>query len=218
MGPEQLDPDEDDYVELDGTSWYIQRPSEEKFHTNAHWLNPADEEGFEQYLNMLAEGGFGVVLEGIGRHFGLDGLTCYSVGFSVLDQCEEGFTYYDFRNVDGKAFSLMIPIWMEDHLVSQHVIRSSTDATVLADVDYEYNQAIGVGDDTKHNTGNIDYRSTRGMLVMATIYVADINEDNVFSILKDFTDSFPPNDEQYFLKQRGRHWNKEGSAQLPSRN
>lgn len=214
MGDDGLDPDDSDEIEIKATTWYVQRPSD-KFHTTAHWLNPTEEGAHEEYLRVLAEGGFDVVLEGIGRHYKLDGLTVYSVGFAVLDQCEDGFMYWDFQDVDGKAFSLSIPLMLDYEFRPEHYVGSRADPEVVAEVPYQYSVALGVGDDTKHAEGDIDFEDSGGMLVIATVYVADINEDNVANLIKDFVDPFPPKDEEYFLNQKGIHWNPEGTAQLP---
>lgn len=214
MNEDTLDPDEDEEIELHGTKYYIQRPHED-FHSTAHWLNPMDEEGFEEYLRVLGEGGMDVVLEGIGRHFGLDGLTCYSAGFVVLDECKDGYTYYDFQHVDGKAFSLNIPLMMDTDIDTEHYIQSRDDEDVEAEVPYQYNVALGVGDNTKQTIGDIDYKVSSKVVILATLYVADINEENIENLLKDFTDPFPPKDRDYFLERRGIHWKKDGSVQLP---
>lgn len=217
MDDEQLDPGEDEYAQLNGNKWYVQRPSA-KFHTTAHWLSTSSEEAHEEYLQVLAEGGFDIVLEGIGKYFGLDDLVCYSVGFVVLDQCDEGYMHYDFKKVSGNAFSLLFPIILPVHEANeakeQHFVRTRNDPNVVAKVDYEYGMALGVGDYTRHTTGDIDHRESDDMIVLATIYVAHISEENVEALLNDFLDPFPPRDVEYFLNLKGPHWNKEGSAQL----
>jgi hypothetical protein len=215
MGPGELVSGENRNVELNGKNWYLQRP-EERWHTTTHWLSPNDEEAHEQYLKVLQQGGFDMVLESIGRQFSLDGLACYSLSFVVLDQCKQGYMYYDFKQIDGRAFNLILPVMLSNNSISQHYVQNRDNPNVVAKVDYEYDVAIGLGDHTRHTTGDIDYRESGGMLVAASIYLADINEDNVGNLIKDFTDPFPPLDKQYLLKQRGIHWNKEGSTLLPS--
>lgn len=187
----------------------------EKWNSNSHWLNPTDEKAHDQFLRVLGDGGFDVVLDAIGRHFGLETLTLYSVGFFVVNHCEDGWMHDDFNDVDGKAFNVLIPLNLANKSASQVLVESRDDSNVIAAVDYQYDVAVGVGDNTRHAAGNCDYRENGEVRLMATLYLADINENNVKSIVKHYTDPFPPATVDYLLKWRGLHWKKDGSAQLP---
>jgi hypothetical protein len=127
--------------------------------------------------------------------------------------------YYDFKQVSGQAFSLLFPIILPPKSANgasdQHCVKTRNDPNVVAKVDYEFNAALGIGDYTRHTTGNFDYQDSDPIIVLATIYVAQISEENVESILLDFSDPFPPKDGEYFLKMKGRHWNNERSTHLP---
>jgi hypothetical protein len=50
----------------------------------------------------------------------------------------------------------------------------------------------------------------------ATVYVADINEDNVDSIMNFYTQPYPPKDRNTLLSWAGMHWKKDDpTASLP---
>ena len=202
----------------DGVDWYLQRPAS-KWKSNMHWLSANDEKAHARYMTLLAEGGFDQVLQALGEYFDLDGIDVYSVGFIGVTHCEQGFLHTDFENVDGKAFNVLIPLQLKDGSRPEFTVMgtaSDDDDPIKATVHYEYNVALAVGDETLHGTGECDYRDTPGEMRMAlSIYLADTNENNVESIIGDYTDPFPPAEPAYLLKNRGRHWKKDGSTRIP---
>jgi len=55
------------------------------------------------------------------------------------------------------------------------------------------------------------------MRLAATIYIAEVTPDNAASIMADYTQAFPPADEDLLLSWAGRHWRRgDPSAKLPS--
>lgn len=82
-------------------------------------------------------------------------------------------------------------------------------------VRYEHNVAVGVGDYTRHATGDCDYRETGEMRVMVTIYLAEITRSNVKNIIQHYTDDWPPADEDYLLTRSDIHWTSDGLTKLP---
>ena len=197
--------------------WYLQRP-EAKWRSNMHWLNCNNEAAHDRYLALLGQGGFDTVLEAIGTYFNLDGIDVYSAGFIGVTHCEQGFMHTDFEGADGKAFNVLIPLELVDGSDPEFLITEPVHDNKIG-VHYEYDVALAVGDYTAHATAECDYRhpDTAGKMRMAlSIYLADINEDNVESIIRHYTDPFPPQDPAYLLNHRGRHWKKDGSAKLPT--
>ena len=52
--------------------------------------------------------------------------------------------------------------------------------------------------------------------MVATIYIANVNEQNVDSIMNDYTQAYPPQDRDMLLIWSARHWKKEDpSRKLP---
>jgi hypothetical protein len=74
-----------------------------------------------------------------------------------------------------------------------------------------------VGDDALHATSAVDYLSANEMRMAATVYIADINADNIESIMNDFTQAYPPKgDLDFLLNQAGQHWSPiDKSKRLP---
>ena len=91
--------------------------------------------------------------------------------------------YYDFKKISGNAFNLLFPIILPDHKANeakeQHYVKTRNDPNVVAKVDYEYGTALGLGDYTRHSTGDFDYEESDDIVVLATIYIAHISEENV---------------------------------------
>lgn len=73
-----------------------------------------------------------------------------------------------------------------------------------------------MGDDAYHATSSVDYRPRKEMRLAATVYIADVNEDNVEDIMAQYTQAFPPNDRDLLMSWAGRHWRPDDpSVKLP---
>ena len=58
-----------------------------------HWFYTADELSHEDSLRALARGGFDLVLQGIGKRFGLETLHVDKFGFAAVTNCQRGYLY-----------------------------------------------------------------------------------------------------------------------------
>ena len=190
--------------------YYINRP-EGYWNSNMHWIQPADEFAYEEYLKVLAAGGFGDILEAIGNYYELDGLFVQGVGFIGVSYCERGYVHHDMSGTGGKFFNVLIPLILEKDAEPELVLRDGKTG-VEGKVKYMLNQAMVLGDDAMHATAPCDYRDTRGMRMGASIYIADINEQNMDLIISDTTTIFPvPFDDEWAMAQRARHWERGSS-------
>jgi hypothetical protein len=74
-----------------------------------------------------------------------------------------------------------------------------------------------MGDNAFHATSAADYRTSREMRMAATIYIADINEENIDSIMDHHTQHYPPSDQPLvLLDMAGTHWKADDpSIRLP---
>ena len=74
-----------------------------------------------------------------------------------------------------------------------------------------------MGDEAYHATSAVDYRSNKEYRMAATIYIADVNEQNVDSIMSNYTQAYPPQDQDMLLGWSARHWKKnDPSRKLPT--
>ena len=76
---------------------------------------------------------------------------------------------------------------------------------------YEHDVASLMGDDAFHGTSAVDYRGKKEMRMAATVYVADLNENNVDSIMNHYTQAYPPKDRDLILSWSGKHWLRAGA-------
>ena len=197
---------ESNNVKMKDGLWHIQRP-EDHWNSNMHWISPAEEKTQLEFLKALGDGGFDTSLEALGNALGMDGLFCFHLTFIAVTQCSEGYIHRDFEDTDEKGFNLIIPILLkEDSDPELDVWVDATEETV--GLKYQYNTGILLGDEAYHATSAIDYTGTDKMRVMATIYLADINENNVENILKEYTQEYPPADTERLLASAGGHWPK----------
>ena len=131
----------------------------------------------------------------------------YHLTFIAVSYCEEAYPHHDFVDTNGKAFNMIIPLEIVKEANPELIVQSSC-SRYDGEYKYTYGKAIMLGDNAIHATAACDYTSTGEMRMAATIYLADMNEDNLDGIIKEFTQYYPPKDRQFLLKQKGMHWKK----------
>jgi len=167
----------------------------------------------EDALRALARGGFDDVLRGIGERFGLDELHVDSFGFVAVTECERGFMHTDWDDVDGRAFNFLVGIASPEDAGPELVVANGDGRR--GETYYGGNAGVLVGDGTMHGTRECDHRSSRGVRITASIYLADVTRDNLSTLAGDTTSIFPPMEEvgeEWIWSQRGRHWRRGGDG------
>jgi hypothetical protein len=179
---------EEEVVLNNGLKWYIQRP-ESKWKSNMHWISPNNAESQDDYLKALSAAGFDKVLQSVGQKFGMDGLAAYHITFIAVSRCTQGYLHYDVSETDNKVFNVIIPLILADETGPELDLREdgSIDPDDVGKLRYQYDVASMLGDDAYHATSAVDYRASKEMRMAATIYIADINEENIEDILEDYT-------------------------------
>jgi hypothetical protein len=198
---DQADPD---------LQYCVERPAK-KWESNMHWANVANEHTHEEYLKVLARGNFDQTLEAIGKYFGLDGLMIQGVSFIGVSHCEKGYVHRDMTETGGKFFNVLFPIVQVDDAPPEFILRDDvSDREGVAK--YIADEAMVVGDDAFHGTAACDYLNgtKTGIRVSATIYIADVNEENLEEIMSDDTSIFPvPMYQEWYMASKARHWGGE---------
>jgi hypothetical protein len=206
-----------EYVQFGGYQWWETRFDGE-WRTNMHYVTPANDDAFDDYLKALGLAGFDSVLKSIGEHFKLDGLLCYYMSFIAVSHCDKGFIHADYEGTGGKGFNLIFPLMLVDGSGPELDLRAD-DESVRAGYHYRFDEGNIVGDLAYHGTASCDYRGTGKMRLVASIYMADANPDNYF-VFKDGIRSvpYPPDDEadEWFRRRMGTHWKaNDPSVRLP---
>lgn len=204
---------ESDASKIRNFTWNVERPAK-KWKSDMHWFNTGDELSHEDALRALAKGGFDEVLKGIGEEFGLDTLHVDSFGFVAVTNCERGFIHTDWDDVDGRAFNFLVGIASPEGAGPELVVENEQRK---GETYYGSNAGILVGDGTRHGTRECDHRSSRGVRITCSIYLADVTKDNLSILAGDTTSTFPPMaevGEEWIWAQRGRHWRKGGGRGL----
>ncbi|KAL3793511.1 hypothetical protein HJC23_007251 [Cyclotella cryptica] len=220
LGPNPIPPEDEHtgrFVELaDGNKWYAQRPAK-KWTSNMHWVSPADEKTHEEYLKVLAEGNFDLVLDAIGRYLGLEGLVAYHLTFIGVSHSEKGYIHYDSTNTGASVYNVIIPLILEEDALPELVMIDDNDESKSGSLKYRIGMGALMGDDAMHGTEACDYRSQKGMRMAATVYIADINSGNARDIAtQTLTQIYPLPDVKYLLSQAGRHWGDNNNNSLRS--
>ncbi|KAL3827452.1 hypothetical protein ACHAXA_003186 [Cyclostephanos tholiformis] len=206
---------------LDGNDWYVQRPPL-KWTSNMHWISPADESTHEEYLDVLKRGNFNIVLDGIGKHLGFEGLVAYHLTFIGVSHSEKGFIHHDSIGTGASVYNIIIPLILMDDATPELALRVDEDGdrpSRYGALKYQLGMAAMMGDEAYHGTEACDYREKKGMRLAATVYVADINEKNAQNIAaQTLTQIFPLADAKWLIAEAGRHWvadNYHGRGDLP---
>lgn len=152
---------------------------------------------------MLNENGFLTLLNSIGDVLDLDGLTAYHLTFIAVSHCERGYVHHDTAETGNKVYNVIIPLESATDSPPELIITDSRDDSV-GRLKYENDVGVMIGDDVHHATSECDYRGTPGkMRFAATIYIADINEQNTQTIAQStLTQAFPPPDANWVFAQR----------------
>ena len=210
-----LDVESDAPVEFGGLDWLIQRPPP-IWNSNMHWISPRDEKTQEDYLRVLSAGGFDAVLQKIGEFFKFEGLVAYHLSFLGVSYCSDGYHHKDIGETGGKAFNLLIPLILVDGTEPEfELVQDGSDYDEDGDIAagrlrYQYDTGVMVGDWAFHATSATNYRSQRQMRLAASVYIADVNEDNIKSIMSEYTQQYPPRDKpEVLLNMAGTHWKKD---------
>jgi hypothetical protein len=126
--------DDEDYIQLNGMNWYLQRPSTH-WNSNMHWISPADEDSQNDYLRALSIAGFDEILSKIGEYFGFRGLACYHLTFIAVSRCSQGYMHYDLTGTadaddESRAFNIIIPLILSNETGPELDLRSDNEERV----------------------------------------------------------------------------------------
>jgi hypothetical protein len=219
----ELEPGTETHMDVEGDDWYLQRP-DSAWRSNLHWFSPGGAPAHEHYLQALSAAGFDEILDGIGQYLGMDGLVAFHVTFIGVSFSNNGYLHHDVVEVNGKVYNCIIPLilandtgpeldlqeWRPDLPEEEQTYR-------VGRYRYEYDVASMMGDGAVHATSAVDYRTTKEMRMAATVYIADVNDENVDSILNHYTQAYPPGDDvELLMSWKGRHWKRgDPSRKLP---
>ena len=201
------------FLQLGGHTWWETRFGVE-WRSNLHYVTPAEDSAMEAFLNALSQGGFDTVLQNIGEHFQLDGLLCYYMSFIAVSHCSKGHMHADSTNTGGKGFNIIFPLLLVNGSGPELDLRADNGSVVVG-YQYRFDEATIVGDDAFHGTASCDYRGTGDMRFVASVYLADVNSDNIDSFWDEFVDvPYPPKDNfrDFFSSRMGSHWKADDSS------
>ena len=193
------------YMELENNQWYLQRP-ENKWRSNLQWFSPGGSPAHEHYLQALSVAGFDEVLESIGDYLGMDGLVVFHVTFIAVSFSHKGLMHHDLTNTGAKAYNVIIPLILANETGPELDLQDKELTT--GRYRYEYNVASMMGDDADHGTSACDYRMNKEMRMAATVYIADVNDDNIENVMQHYTQVYPPKDLDLLKSWKARHWKR----------
>ena len=210
-----------EFISFGKNRWYVERPDKSK-NIMHHIISPADEYGHEEYIKVLFDGGFHQVLESIGQTIELDGLAIYQLKFMAVSKSERGDIHVDTFASGGRTYNVIIPLLVEEDVGPELILLDDISGE-RGLYKYQVGMATLIGDDVEYGTMECDYTNERdgewkyggvrkdggreGMNLVASVYIADIHELNVKSVMEStMSQAFPLMDQNWMFAQRGRHW------------
>ena len=208
-----LQPGTETHMNVQGDDWYLQRPAA-SWRSNLHWFSPGAGPAHEHYLQALSVAGFDEILDGIGQYLGMDGLVAFHVTFIGVSFSTRGYLHHDVVETSGKVYNVIIPLMLANETGPElDLCGWKPDApgddeynSLVGRYRYEYDVASMMGDGAVHATSACDYRNTKQMRMAATVYIADVNDDNIDNVMNHYTQAYPPPDEALLRSWIGRHW------------
>ena len=184
-----LEPGTETHMDVEGDDWYLQRPDSD-WRSNLHWFSPGGGPAHEHYLQALSVAGFDEILDGIGKYLGMDGLVAFHVTFIGVSFSNKGYLHHDVVESGAKVYNCIIPLILANDTGPELDLQEWRPDLPDDEQDYkvgryryEYDVASMMGDGAIHATSAVDYRMSKEMRMAATVYVADVNDENVHNIL-----------------------------------
>lgn len=208
-----LDVGKEAFLTLDGEEWYLQRPGS-KWNSNLQWLSPGGNPAHDHYLQALSVAGFDEILKGIGEYLQLESLVVFHVTFIAVSHSVRGYMHYDVTETQNKTFNVIVPLILANETGPELDLQSNNKDPESGEYPvgryrYEPNVASMMGDDAMHASSATDYRTNKEMRLAATIYLAEVTEENADYIMQQYTQAFPPQDRDLLLSWSGRHWRRD---------
>ena len=110
------------------------------------------------------------------------------MGFIMASYNLQGNVHRDLPGAGGYWWDLLFPLVLPEEGSSQLKLADEHDrGREPATVSYTPNIGVLIGGDTRHGTGSCDYREEGGLRVAVSVYIVDIDEDNVENVASDGT-------------------------------
>lgn len=209
------------YTLDDGEKWTAMVQG--NWNTDMVWLDPGDESCFESLLGVLRRGNFDVVLDQLGKAFDLNSLMIQGVGAIFLTEYEATENIHvDIEGSRGSFYNIIVPVHIpvDDRAVFKIADRAEDDDGKVDDefmgrLDLDPQVGVILGGESRHGTGECNYRPKKEFRLSFAVYVADINESNVDLIASDSTSLWPTEGDTFWLRaQKGRLWTKDGKNSI----
>lgn len=201
------------YTLEDGEKWTAMVQG--AWDTDMVWLDPGDESCFESLLGVLRRGNFDKVLEQVGKTFDLNGLMIQGVGAIFLSE----YTKTENMHVDipgsrGSFYNIIVPVHIPIDDVAIFKLSDKED-DFQGKLRLDPNVGVVLGGESRHGTGECNYREKEDFRLSFAVYVADINDDNIEMIANDSTSLWPTSGDTFFFEsQKGRLWSRDGKNSL----
>merc|ERR1712238_634649 len=163
-------------------------------------LSPGDESCFESLLGVLRRGGFDKVLEKVGKAFDLDSLMVQGVGAIFLTEYDRTQNMHvDIPGSRGSFYNIIVPVHIPKNEVAHFKLSDQGD-DYQGRLRLDPNVGVIQGGESRHGTGECNYRKEEEFRLSFAVYVADVNERNIDMIASDSTSLWPTMGDTFFIR------------------
>ena len=201
------------YTLDDGEKWTAMVQG--SWDTDMVWLDPGDESCFESLLGILRRGNFEKVLDQVGKAFDLDGVMISGVGAIFLSEYDQTRNMHvDIEGSRGSFYNVIVPVHIPADDVAIFKLTDKDD-DFQGQMKLDPNVGVVLGGESRHGTGECNYRPKEEFRLSFAVYFADINESNIELIADDSTSLWPTSGDTFFFRaQKGRLWTKDGTNSI----
>ena len=192
--------------------------------SDLHTVAPANKRTFNHLLAKLGKGGFGAVLESIGKAFGHSNLCVYEIAYFAVHYSppqETSRPTWTVASTSDGLYEMVIPLRLAED-VGPEVIFAGQGKDNDDSQDMYFKNSIGygylMGDGVKSILAPHDYQIQKQIRIGLSVRLAEFSEEALVSIMDSITQDFPIKDPLKIWQDVEYHWKADDdNIQLPRR-
>jgi SET domain len=208
LGDASLPADGEQRLRLNGGTWWVKR-FPDVWRSDMHYISPDDVESNSQFMQALADAGFDSVIEAVGRKDNLTSITVYYPSFIAVSHCTNSYMHED-SNEEGH-YNIIFPV-LQTSVPGPELVLGDEDKSIYVPYKYESDHAVVLGKNGLHGTAPCDYRASREMRMVVSVYMVDADlPETKQAVLDQWVGADPPfprpEDRSEFLDTY-KHWKR----------
>jgi hypothetical protein len=204
LGSKILPVDGEERLMINGAVWWMKR-FEKEWESDMHYMTADDDLSHHQFMTALHEAGYGDVLMALGQKYGHQSLTCYYPSLIAISHCTEAYMHTDSEHFGN--YNLIFPI-VQANTSTAELVLGNDNHDYYIPYRYEREHAVVLGKLGLHGSAPCDYRDTKQMRIVISIYMADFMDEQLLDdVVEDWQNPPYPNDDvRRHIFMTNQHW------------